>query len=191
MKKTLLLFLIVPLYTLTYAQGGVDLTLLFESQPGERPTGLFSHADHMRNLDANGDGTQDLIMTRNNAQGDLDALRVLDMTTNEILFEMEDVQTTLNLTGQDVFLFYGFADPNGDSIQDAIFASNREVVVGVVDASDFNIWLVGLNPSEGTLQLNNIVDLTGDGFEELIIVYPNEQVVRVWTGPGDDQQATR
>ncbi len=189
MQKTLFLFLTVLLCTSAYGQEPF-LDVLFVSQPGEYPSGLFSHSDPQRHFDANGDGTPDLIITRNNAQGDLDALRAVDVATNEILFEIPDVQGTLSLTSQNVYRFYGFADPDGDDVQDAIFASDQEVVVGAVDM-DISEWESGFNLNGGTLDLVGVTDLTGDDAEEVIIYYPDEDVVRIFGGPGNDSQATR
>lgn len=192
MKKCLTLLLVMLLCSTAYAQPEPFLDVLFTSNPGEEPAGLFSHSDLIRNLDANGDGTADLVMTSNDAQGVLMEILVLDVATNETLFQVDDVQATLNLTGQDVFRFHGFADPDGDGVQDALFYSDREVVVGVVNDADFDIWQRGFNPNGDSMMFfYGTTAITNDGSEELVIGYRDEGVVRVWGNAGNDNRAAR
>lgn len=192
MPKTLLLFLTIVLCAPVYAQPEPFLDVLFTSNPGEEPVGLFSHSDLIRNLDANGDGTADLVMTSNDAQGVLMEILVLDVATNETLFQIRDVQTTLNLSGQDFYRFHSFADPDGDGVQDALFYSDREVVVGVVNDADFDIWQRGFNPNgDSVMFFYGTTAFTNDGSEELVIGYRDEDVVRVWGNAGNDNRAAR
>ncbi len=185
MPKITTLFLLMLLCASATAQPEPELDILFVSQPGEVPASIVFHDVWERPLDANGDGTPDLIMVRTTPQGHLDALRAVNAATNEVLFEIQAVQTTLSPSGKDVFVFHGFVDLDGDEARDAVFASDQEVVVGRVDADDLDIWQRGFNPNGGTLDLTGLADLTGDGTHEMIIFYPDEDVVRIWINQGE------
>lgn len=183
MKETTLLFFAVFLSGTAYAQSN-NLTLLFESEPGMRPASyevdhpIFS-VEEAKRFDANGDGRPDLVLQREDAQGNLQDLRVLDGRTRALLWEVQDVQTTLGFNFDPEL--WGFADPLGTGTPYAIFHSDHEVKGSALEdnGDEFQLRLQG--PS--SLRLIAAIDLTSDGWEELIIFLPDTEQIQVWGKP--------
>lgn len=186
-KKTLLLFLTLLLCAPAYAQGNDSLFVLFLSQPGMLPArvqgGTFgSQGDLARaSRDANGDGTPDLILQRDDAQGNLQALRVLDGRTRAVLWEVPDVAALVVpfVDSATHTRFYHYADPSASGTAHALFIardeSGADVGVVLIDPRDNSLAFRTLAPLIGA------TDLTGDGFEELITFLPDTEQVQVWS----------
>ncbi len=174
MTKTVALLLLTLLSSTAYAQG---LTLFFESLPGQQPAGIVADLPlYAGRFDANGDGTRDLILRRNDGQNRLQDIRALDGETQEVLLEIRDVPGTLSLSGMDVFLV-GFSDVFGDGRPQALFSSDTEVVA--VNPGDNSTSFRTLAP--GPIVLLNVTDLTGDGIDDLIISLTETRQVQVWS----------
>lgn len=183
MKKTLL-FLLTLLCSTAQAQDP-SLIPIFESEPGTRPSAIFTDGfesgDVSRLLDANGDGNAELVLTRDDIEGNLQGLLAIDLVFNDTIFVIQDVQGLLTDDGT-LVLFRGFADADADGTREAVFATDSEVFLvdprdtKAVDwSSNFNI---GFPP---TLRLIGITDMTDDGFEEIVVFLPEERQVIVFS----------
>ncbi len=173
MKKLLIVFVFAVLSSTTFAQSNVNLIVLYESPPGERPAGFF---DDFYTLDFDGDGWSDLTLMRENAQGNLESILVIDASHDE-LWRFQDVQTALSLTGQDVFVFEGFADPFGTGMPQALFSSSEDVLL--VDPGDNSVSFRTLAPSI----LQGFTDVTGDDIGDIILFLSDTRQVQVWSKP--------
>ena len=127
MKQTLLLLLTMLLCAPVPAQNN-NLQILWQSEPGFRPAGLVlgdgNTLGNVTRWDATGDGKPDLIMTRDDEQGNLRDILVRDAATGETFWRVEDVPTAL---GNIFVQFWGFAGVNGDGEQEALFTTETEV----------------------------------------------------------------
>ncbi len=186
MKKTTLLLIAVLLSGTAYAQNNT-LGLLYESEPGMSLAGFYDKGNNAAGtrFDANGDGTADIILQRDDAQGNLQDLRVLDGRTRALIWEVQDVQTTFGFNFHPEL--WGFADPDGDGTREAIFIFPEEIQIDhegltYVDPGSNTVEWFYEDPSDGNRQAVFIgaLDMTGDTYEELIIYLPDTEQVQVW-----------
>ena len=179
MKKPVLLFLTLLLCAPAYAQEP-SLDLLYESAPGTRPSAIFSdgfESGNLSRLDFNGDSTPDLIMTREDALGNLDGLLVINAASLDTLWRVQDVGTTLGLAERDGMKLLGFADADGDNTREAFFADNEIVVI--VNPGDNSQERI-IDNQAGKIRVIGLEDLTDDGFEDIIIALLDARQVQVW-----------
>jgi len=163
-----------------------NLEMLWQSEPGFRPAGLMLVLGDGNALqwdgigksrwDASGDGKPDLIMMREDDQGNLRDILVRDTATGETFWRVEDVSTTLGLANIFVQLL-GFADVNGDGEREALFTTETEVRAYDPSSNELS-WLVG-----PIYRFLGATDLTGDSHEEIIATTLDAGVVTVWTWP--------
>ncbi len=180
MKTTLLLFLTLLLCAPAQAQSNDSLVVLFLSAPGTRlPVGLVLGDGNAARWDASGDGQPDLILTREDDAGDLRDILIVNPASLDTLWRVQDVPTTLGFnTGKGLEL-WGFVDVNGDDQREAIFTTDTEVRAYNPDSNEL-AYMLGLNQSARFL---GAVDLTGDGYEELVVYLSDTRQVQVWTDP--------
>ena len=198
MKKTVFIFLLALLCGTARAQGSAPLVKIFESERGVQPAQIFNDGTMSLNatsslLDANGDGTPDLILTRVDDDGILQAIRVVSGFTGaagpHTLWEVQDVPQMLGITdGTDhvrPVAFFGFADFDADGKPEAIFADTLDVVL--INPTDNSlVWscsntLIQMGADPNCL-LVGITDLTGDDFPDLVVKTGGvEVVVQVWS----------
>ncbi len=170
-------------YTPAFAQSNGILDLLYESPPGTSvlgKTGVDTTVGRyvIDNLqDANGDGRPDLILERRDEQGYLQAVRVLDGSTQETIWEVLDVQTrfTDGTADRDLTL-HGFVHLIAPIPAFALFSSSEDVFL--VDLDDNSEAFRTLAP--GPSVLLGVRDVTGDGLVGLIICLPEEETVQVY-----------
>lgn len=181
MKKLLFILLLALLPGLVQAQASKNsLIVLFESQPGVRPWKL-ENVIITSLSDMNGDGGMDLLLQRDDEQGHLKDLRVLDGRTRAILWDVQDVSQTLGVASDGLGTLYGFADPDGDGEREAIFASEQALLL--VNPSDNTLSFSWGVTDVSARELVGVADLTGDGFEEIILYLPDTRQVQVWSKP--------
>ena len=181
MKILLLLFTLLPLAGPAHAQIRDSLIIVFLSEPGVRPAGLLSErftSGDARSWDAHGDGTVDLILQRDDDQGHLKDLRVLDGRTQEVIWEVQDVAATLGITSN--MDFWGFVDPIVTAPPHALFLTDADAFL--VDPRDTSIaWSWGATGSS-SLRFLGAPDVTGDGLPNLVFYLADTKQVQVW-GP--------
>ena len=189
MKKTLFTFLFALLF---YAQANAqsnDLALLYQSPEGTRPAaGLQSAQGGMSGfsdrLDFDGDGIPDLIMTREDEQGNLQHILVINAQTQQVLWEVRDVQRTLGFVDPDMGDIFTFDDVVGDDAPEAIFTSEHDV--RLYDPSNNTlVWSVTADddwtfPEGIKVRLLAAIDFTGDDKKELLIFLPDTKELQVW-----------
>lgn len=154
--------------------GENNLAIIWQSQPGVEPSGYwlddFASLSEDR-LDADGDGHADLILTRRDENGALEAVRVVDASTGQALVDWLLEQAGVVVTESTRFL--GFTDPDGNGERDGIFLTGQDVFL--LNSVDDSILFQSTAPDE----LRGIADLTGDGIEEIILYDPQQQIVTV------------
>ena len=172
-KTTLLLFVTALFCAPVYAQSNGILVLFFE-QPGSVWLDDFI-IGRIDLRDANGDGIPDLTLQRDDEQGNLQSLRVLDGSTHEVIWEVPDVQTSFTdgTADRDV-VFYGFIDPLGAGTPYALFSSSEDVFL--IDLADNSEAFRTLAP--GPSVLSSVGDVTGDGLVDLIISVTDTDTVQ-------------
>lgn len=178
MRKAILLLLLATFCGTAYAQSSDSLVVLWFSDPGVRPGQIFadgSESGDVSRFDANGDNRTDLILRREDSQGMLQGLLVISGATLDTLWRVQDVQGELGITlNMDL---WGFADANADGMPEAIFYDETEVRAYDLNPNDL-AWKV----EEGELfRFLGAADLTGDGFEEIILYLKVSKVVKVTT----------
>ncbi|MFQ5569890.1 MAG: T9SS type A sorting domain-containing protein [Rhodothermales bacterium] len=188
MKTTFLLLLAGLLGGTAHAQIPIDSIIVqFEAPPGTRMANIFTTCTTVcppmgANLDdANGDRVPDLLMTQVDDQGRLMALRVVDLKTRDILWQVDDVGQELGLFG--VFPYFGFANPDGDTVREAIFANEADIRVYNPRNNTLEwSWAetVAGKQSADSLRLQAVLDLDNDGLEEFIITTANPARTQVW-----------
>ena len=172
MKTTLLLLLTTLLCAPALAQSN-NLEMLWQSESGMNPSvTLVEFTDFESRFDATGDSKPDLVMTRDDEQGNLRDILVRDAATGETFWRVEDVPTTL---GNIFVQLWGFADVNGDGEQEALFTTETQVRAYDPNSNELS-YMLGL-----TYEFLGATDLNGDGHEELIIFLPDTRQVQVWT----------
>ncbi len=180
MKKIASTFLLALLFCIpANAQNAArdSLVLLFESERGTRPPSLFSdgfESGAASRLDFDGDDKPELILIKaDSITGGVVALRVVDITSNTTLWEVQDINMELGLDPLQVWKQLGFADPHGDGSKDAIFQSQDDLAL--IRVSDKSLSFYHIRG-----QVKGVVDVTGDGIEELILFLPDKRQVQVW-----------
>ena len=191
MKKTLLLLLPVLFFcNPAHAQCCVrdSLFVSFTSEPGTRPSSIFSDgfaSGDVARLDATGDNKPELVLEKEDNDGKLQGLIVIDggslSTVPDTILFMPDVQGAI-LDSATVFLrFTGFCDCDADGTREVVFITKNEVVlVDPRDPGSINwrsSFQIGL-PSE--LRLVAITDMTDDGFEEIVVALPEARTVIIF-----------
>lgn len=176
MKKIASTFLLALLFCIpANAQNAArdSLVLLFETEPGARlAQGFFTDFDNR--FDFDGDDKPELIVILTDSiTGGVVALRVVDITSNTTLWEVQDINMQLGLDPLQVWKQLGFADPHGDGSKDAIFQSQDDLAL--IRVSDKSLSFYHLQG-----QAKGVVDVTGDGIEDLIIFLPDKRQVQVW-----------
>lgn len=194
MKKPVLLLLLTLLCGTAYAQSNDSLVVLWLSEPGVRPAAIFTdgfESGDLSRFDANGDGTAELILQRDDSEGNLQDLMVrypshIDTLDGLWPWNLPDVQQTLSLSGKrtatgEAFVFWGFGDPDGDGFREAIFFNQHEVALIDPRAQQQVNWRSSFSdlglPSD--LRLLGVMDLTGDGIEEVVVALPQTRQVAV------------
>lgn len=178
MKRLFVLLLLVPLAGSVQAQKNDSLIVLFLTDPGVRPAKIFTdgfESGDVTRWDANGDDRVDLILQRDDDEGNLLDLRVMDTLTSEVLWEVNDVASTLGFNIGMPPTLWGFADPSGTGNPVAVFYNEVEVR-GYTLANEL-AWKI----DEGqALSLLGAIDLTDDGAEEILVYYPDTKQVAGW-----------
>ncbi len=135
-------------------------------------------------LDFNGDGTPDLILQRDDDQGNLQDLRVIDGQTQQVLWEMLNVQFTLGSLQPPGFIIYGFANVVDGEQPEVIFTSAEDVLL--IDSSD-NTLVSSITaeddweaPVSTKVRLLAAIDFTGNNKKELLIFLPDTKELQVW-----------
>ncbi len=193
MKKTLFTFLFALLF---YAQANAqsnDLALLYKSEEDFQPAqlvcndgspGLCFESGDVRMFDFDGDGTPDLILEREDEQGNLQDILVIDAQTQVVLWKVLDVPQTLGYIDTGL-IRYGFANVVGGDEPEAIFTSDHDV--RLYDPSDNTlVWSVTADddwefPDPSIkVRLLAAIDFTGDDKKELLIFLPDTKELQVW-----------
>ncbi len=190
MKKIASTFLLALLFCIpANAQNAArdSLVLLFETEPGTRPSSLFSNgfeSGDVSLLDFNGDDKPELILIKaDSITGGVVALRVVDITSNTTLWEVRDINMELGLDPLQVWKQLGFADPDADGEPEAIFVSEQDAVL--INPGDNSLeWSCGnaliQMGADPNCVLVGVTDMTDDGYPELFLFLPETRQVQVW-----------
>lgn len=180
MKKTTLTLLLSVLFCMQTNAQGIEFhhgtfSKIFESEPGAGWSSAQSFfTDFDNRFDANGDGAPDLILTREDSDGNLQAMRVVDAASGTMIIDWQNL--VFMLGEKDGMKFFGFVDPDGDGIPDALF--NTEALAS-------RVWLI--NTSDDSLSFHTggtllgVMDLTGDSYVEILILLEETQQMQVWS----------
>ena len=191
MRKTLLLLLPALFFCLpAHAQccPNDSLFVFFESEPGAQPSTIFDdgfESGDTARLDVTGDNKPELVLEREDNDGKLQGLIVIDgnslSTVPDTILFMPDVQRAI-LDSATVFVrFAGFCDCDADGAREVVFLTKNEVVL--VDPRDpqainwRSSFQIGLPPE---LRLVAITDMTDDGFEEIVVTVPEARTVLIF-----------
>ena len=153
-----------------------NLEMLWQSESGMNPSvTLVEFTDFESRFDATGDSKPDLVMTREDDQGNLRDILVRDAATGETFWRVEDVAVTLGFPDIVTTKLWGFADVNGDGEQEALFTTETQLRAYDPNSNELS-YMLGL-----TYEFLGATDLNGDGHEEFIIFLPDTRQVQVWT----------
>lgn len=195
MKKTFF-FLLLALFFCTQANAqanpdsvGQPFKLIYQSEPGTRPASIFAdgfESGDLSRFDLNGDGKPDMVLIREDDDGNLKSLLVIDLSSSfarDTLTFIQDVPQTLGLAEKDGMKFFGFADVDGDDTNEIVFANGRDV--WLVDPSDHSLeWVYSVQvPAEFPVLLRAVIDITDDSFPDIILFLPQTKQVEVWSKP--------
>ena len=167
-----------------------DLVEAYRSEEGVEPSVIFTdgfESGDLSRYDINGDGQQDLPLIKEDPNGNLQSIRVIDTRTREVLWEVQDVQQTFyaftDITMSLGLGFYGFADPFGSGQPHAIFTGGPDI--RLYDPTDNSLgWALSVEiPSEFPVRLLAVTDFTNDGFDDLIIYLTETRQILVLTKP--------
>ena len=178
MKKPFCLFLLALLF---YTPANAQFGSIFLSESGAQ-LAIFADGFESGDLslsDFTGDGTPNLTVKTEDSGGILKGIRVVDLASGITLWEVldvhagafEDVTRSLGLG------IIGFADFFGNGVRHAIFASEENEVVVLINPRDNSVSFRTLAPSI----LQGVTDMTGDGYDELLIFRPDTQQTEVWS----------
>ncbi len=195
MKKTFFFLLLALLFcTPANAQANPDsvgqpFRLIYQSEPGTRPASIFAdgfESGDLSRFDLNGDGKPDMVLIREDDDGNLKSLLVIDLSSSfarDTLTFIQDVPQTLGLAEKDGMKFFGFADVDGDDTNEIVFANGRDV--WLVDPSDHSLeWVYSVQvPAEFPVLLRAVIDITDDSFPDIILFLPQTKQVEVWSKP--------
>lgn len=179
MRKAILLLLLATFCGTAYAQSNDSLVVLWLSDPGVRPGQIFAdgfESGDVSRFEANGDNRTDLILRREDSQGMLQGLLVISGATLDTLWRVQDVQGELGITSN--MDLWGFGDVDADGQPEAIFYDDNQV-------SGFHLYRNNLSwkVEEGeSFRFLGATDLTGDGFQEIIIYVEASKIVKIYTG---------
>lgn len=182
MKKSMVLILTLFLGSTAHAQEN-QLRVIFETEPGLQLVSMSQDTLRPTILggdtldDADGDGIPDLIMTTKDAQGNLQDLLVV--AVNEArpreIWRVDNVPATLGLEDPGL-AFVGFANPFGGEVRHGIFVSDRTYLIDPRDNS-----LSWADDNGVPVVLRAVLDLTKDGYEDIIIYLLDTEQVQVWS----------
>ena len=160
---------------MVYVQGN-QLQVIYESAENTRLAGFTEYIDVSGLTDANGDGVADLIMTTEDAQGNLQDLLVVTVSEAGPLeyWRIDSVPAALGL-GENV-QFIGFTDALGGPVRQGIFVGNLSYLI---DPRDNSVSWADDNGVPAVME--GALDLTEDGFDDLVFFLPNTKQVRVWS----------
>ena len=181
MKQTLLLFLTLLLAGTAMAQSNDSLVVFYISDPGTRPSAIFSDGFESGNTsrwDFNGDGTPDLFMTREDEQGNIEDLLILNAASLDTLWRVIDVPGTLGISA--TMNLWGFADADADGTREALFFDPQDVIL-IDPRSNTHNWALEPEQNELPIRLMGASDVTEDGFEEVFVILRGTRQVQVWT----------
>ena len=175
-KKSMLLILTLLLGGMVYDAQGNQLQMIYESPDNTRPAGFTEYIDVSGLTDANGDGVADLIMRTLDNQGNLQDLLVVTVSEAGPLeyWRIDNVPATLGL-GEDVE-FIGFTDALGGPVRQGVFVGNLSYLI---DPRDNAVSWADDNGVPAVME--GVLDLTEDGFDDLVFFLPDTKQVRVWS----------
>ncbi len=167
MKKTILLVLTLFLCAPAYAQAGGDLTVLFESQQGFRLAALLDSivTSFNQRADLNLDGTPDLTLLSLDEQNVPREIITIDMAASLDTLWRFSFAEIASAMGTNNFRLIGFFSFSPTGPRHAIFRGPG--VLGIIAI------LIGKNSAADPIVLPMeraaVLDLTGDGFTEVIL----------------------
>lgn len=160
------------------------LEVVYTSPAGMQPPRFFDidYADGVipswpGRGDADGDGREDLVMIRRNAQGHIDGVRVLDFNTGDELWRTE-ADTEDEFAGLE---FVGFVKLFDDgSVRHALFTGETSSrLMKLENVTMDQIWETDVD----WYQLVAVRDLTGNRLHNLVFYRPETKQVEVWGAP--------
>jgi len=193
MKKPFSLFLLALLFcTPANAQpteNKYELVEAFRSEEGVQPSAIFTdgfESGDVLRYDIDGDGQQDLSLIREDENGNLQSIRVINTQTHEVIWEVQDVQQTFyaftDITMSVGLGFYGFADPFDSGQPHAIFIGGSDI--RLYDPTDNSLgWALSVFIPARFPVLLAITDFTGDDIDDLVVFLPETRQILVLTKP--------
>ena len=182
MKKTATIFLLALLCGTTYAQPSDSLVVFFDAGPDLRLAATLDSATvGFRNrADLNLDGVPDLTLVPENTMDESEEIVTINVAEGDTLwrYAYQDVARAL---GSPDFRFQGFFTFHADGLRRAIFRSRDAVGIIAISSVFTNI---GKNSAADPVVLPatgfSLLDLTDDGFAELVIKNSQTGSVQVW-----------
>lgn len=141
------------------------LTLKYESAPKTQLVYDDSFFESVSDLDADGDGIMDIVLSIENDNNDPVGIVVRDGATKEIKWAFQYPEGQLSEFSN----FRGFYDVDGNGIKEAFFG-NRTVVT--VDKT--------VNSLNANFELQAVYDVDSDGYPDLIGIGLQDSTVQVW-----------
>ncbi len=180
--KTTFFFLFLALLFCTPANAQLNFGTIYVSRPGTRPAGIFSdgfESGATSFSDFDGDGMPELILTSEDNNGILKDIRVVDVASGTTLWEVQEVHGGAfeDITHSVGLGFIGFTNTMGSGVRHALFASEENEVVVLINPSDNSVSFRTVAPSI----LQGVTDLTRDGYDELLIFRSDTQQTEVWS----------
>jgi hypothetical protein len=142
-----------------------SLTLKFESAPNTTLIYDASFFESVNDLDADGDGIMDLVITAENQTQQPVALAVIDGSTKSVKWAFQYPAGQLDEFSN----FRGFYDVDGSGVKEAVFGNRTVVTV------DKNIYSLNEN-----FEYQAIYDADNDGYPDLIGIGKQDSTVQVW-----------
>ena len=193
MKKTLFTCLFALLFCAQANAQSNNLTLLYESPEGTRPaqlvcSGCVGASDlafgAVTRSDADGNGTPDLILHREDEQGHLMGILVIDAQTQQVIWDVPDVHETLGMSDIYPVSFFGFADPFGSGVPHALFHNEQDLRFFSPNNTELIVkWSWRETQSGGSVHLISVGDVTGDDIGDIILFLSDTRQVQVWSKP--------